>query len=298
MPRGLLKLRKMTPKSTNAAIILKNIAASLPNNGTDDPSRDARHLLAMALGRTEAVLPHETITVSDADQRKLDALIVRRTKGEPIARIRGSREFYSLDFDLDHSTLDPRADSETLVDAALDWINDHQHDSLSLLDLGTGSGCLALSILANAPNATAVGVDIQADAISMARRNADKLGLAHRAVFAESSWDAALDAHAKFQLIISNPPYIPRPDLSGLMDEVRLYDPMVSLDGGEDGLDEWRKLGPIISRRLDDQGAAIVELGQGQEAEVTAIFAEAGLILEEQRLDLSGIIRCLRFSRR
>lgn len=293
----------MTLKSANAAPILRNIAASLPNNGSDEPSRDARHLLAMALGRSDAVLPHETITVSAAAQGKLDALIKRRANGEPIARIRGSREFYSLDFDIDHSTLDPRADSETLVDTALDWINedgvnDHRHEALSLLDLGTGSGCLLLSILANTPNATAVGVDIQPDAVAMAGRNAHKLGLAHRAEFMESAWDAALDAAAKFQLIISNPPYIPRPDLAGLMDEVRCYDPMVSLDGGDDGYDEWRKLGPIISRRLDDQGAAIVELGQGQETEVTAIFAEAGLILEEQRRDLSGIIRVLRFSRR
>ena len=246
----------MANKPQSAAQVLADIAARLPDNGLDDRRRDARHLLALALDRTTPVLPHEDVDITSEQLDRLDHLIERRIKGEPISRIRGYREFYSLDFHINPATLDPRADSETLVEAALRVLGDAdwpaprvtQRVAPRVLDLGTGSGCLLLAILANAPTASGIGVDIQEAAAEMARQNAERLGLASRADFQVLSWDDGLDG--QFDLVISNPPYIPRPDLGGLMDEVRLYDPILALDGGDDGLDAWRALAPVIARRL------------------------------------------------
>jgi release factor glutamine methyltransferase len=314
MRYGWLK-RLMMPKPSieepliEAGAILADIAARLPDNGQDDRRRDARHLLALAIGRKAAVMPHETITITAACHRRLDGLVARRIKGEPISRIRGWRQFYGLDFALDASTLDPRPDSEVLVDTTLDWLNHHYAPRANrpaapcadrpatMLDLGTGSGCLLLALVKNFSEMSGIGVDLQPAAIAMAQRNAETLGLAHRAEFRESDWDGALKKGRLFDVIISNPPYIPTPDLGGLMDEVRLYDPLKSLDGGSDGLAAWRCLAPVISRRLRNNGAACVEIGQGQDTDVTAIFAAEGMNLMETRLDLSGVLRCLRFAK-
>ncbi|MEK9860717.1 MAG: peptide chain release factor N(5)-glutamine methyltransferase [Alphaproteobacteria bacterium] len=292
----------MANKPQLAAQVLVDIAARLPDNGLDDRRRDARHLLALALDRTTPVLPHEDVDITSEQLDRLDHLIERRIKGEPISRIRGYREFYSLDFHINPATLDPRADSETLVEAALwvlgdaDWLAPRVTPSVAprVLDLGTGSGCLLLAILANAPTASGIGVDIQEAAAEMARQNAECLGLASRADFQVRSWDDGLDG--QFDLVISNPPYIPRPDLGGLMDEVRLYDPILALDGGDDGLDAWRALAPVIARRLYPHGTALVEIGQGQGDEVAGIFDHHGLRLTHQWPDLAGVTRCLQFS--
>ena len=292
----------MANKPQSAAQVLADIAARLPDNGLDDRRRDARHLLALALDRTTPVLPHEDVDITSEQLDRLDHLIERRIKGEPISRIRGYREFYSLDFHINPATLDPRADSETLVEAALrvlgdaDWLAPRVAPSVAprVLDLGTGSGCLLLAILANAPTASGIGVDIQEEAAEMARQNAERLGLASRADFQVRSWDDGLDG--QFDLVISNPPYIPRPDLAGLMDEVRLYDPILALDGGDDGLDAWRALAPAIARRLYPHGVALVEIGQGQGEAVAGIFDHHGLRLMHQWPDLAGVTRCLQFS--
>ena len=284
----------MANKPQSAAQVLADIAARLPDNGLDDRRRDARHLLALALDRTTPVLPHEDVDITSEQLDRLDHLIEHRIKGEPISRIRGYREFYSLDFHINPATLDPRADSETLVEAALRVLSDADCPAPRVLDLGTGSGCLLLAILANAPTASGIGVDIQEAAAEMARQNAERLGLASRADFQVLSWDDGLDG--QFDLVISNPPYIPRPDLGGLMDEVRLYDPILALDGGDDGLDAWRALAPVIARRLYPHGVAIVEIGQGQGDEVAGIFDHHGLRLTHQWPDLAGVTRCLQFS--
>lgn len=311
----------MTAKSPSdkreAAILLHEIAAQLPNNGFDDPRRDARHLLAMAIGRDEAVLPHEVIAFDDGASLILKDFIMRRAQGEPISRMRGRREFYGLDFSINAETLDPRADSETLVDMTLDALSDHDRSShqdlsnyqepLHCLDMGTGSGCLILALAHGFVEQhdakfqgtpfQGIGVDVQSGAIAMARQNAKTLGLSSRVQFIQSDWDKALDDDAQFDLIISNPPYIPSDDLTALMPEVRVYDPMLALDGGDDGLVAWRLLAPIMVKRLADGGMIAVEIGEGQEDDVEKIFASSGLWLREARRDLGGIIRCLRFSR-
>lgn len=283
----------------HAGSLLSAIAEKLSDNGLDDRRRDARLLLALALNRIEPVLPHENISVTQDQKSALEKLIERRNDGEPIARIRGYREFYSLDFKISPATLDPRADSETLVDAALSWINQHQASSLSILDFGTGSGCLLLAILANARNAHGLGVDIQKDAIDIAQQNAKNLGLMDRATFMTSSWDENLDPMQSgedgFDLIISNPPYIPHSDIAGLMPEVQKYDPMLALDGGENGLDAWAALAPIMSKRLKPEGAIFVEIGAGQEHDVCSLFDQSHLQHFGNWADLSGMTRCLGF---
>ena len=281
--------------------MLADIAARLPDNGLDDPRRDARHLLALALRRDAAVLPHETVTLDEAARARLAGLIERRAAGEPISRIKGRREFYGLDFALDAATLDPRPDSETLVDTALDALRDQGRAAIRALDLGTGSGCLILALGQQWLELTGsefhgLGLDIQPAAVAMARRNADALGLAGQVTFAVSDWDSALDEDARFELIISNPPYIPTADLDGLMAEVRRYDPPLALDGGDDGMTAWRRLAPLIARRLAPFGMACVEIGQGQESAVETLFGQHGLRMVEARRDLGGIIRCLRFT--
>ncbi|MCE2516938.1 MAG: peptide chain release factor N(5)-glutamine methyltransferase [Alphaproteobacteria bacterium] len=293
-------------QSISAAAVLAEIAARLPDNGKDDPRRDARHLLALAIEREDAVMPHETVTVDDAAAARLEQLIGRRAGGEPISRIKGKREFYGLDFAIDAATLDPRPDSETLVDVALDWLKDDGRPGMTMLDLGTGSGCLILAIAhefnsreynsREGSGMTGLGLDIQPPAITMARHNAEALGLSEQVKFQESDWDAALGDDQRFDLIISNPPYIPTPDLDGLMAEVRLHDPRQALDGGADGLDEWRRLAPVIRQHLQPQGMACVEIGQGQDGAVEELFSQHGLRLVEARRDLGGIVRCLRFA--
>jgi len=284
----------MVNNLTSAAAVLADIAARLPDNGLDDRRRDAGHLLAMALGRSAPVLPHEEVEVSDEQQVHLQGLMDRRIKGEPISRLRGYREFYSLEFKINPATLDPRADSETLVDAALRILDKADWSEPRVLDLGTGSGCLLLAILANVSAASGLGVDVQEAAVEMAMQNAQSLGLASRTRFQAGSWDDGLEG--QFDLVISNPPYIPRSDIADLMDEVRLYDPMLALDGGNDGLDAWRALAPVIARRLLPHGAALVEIGLGQGEDVAHIFALHGLKLTHQWPDLAGVVRCLQFA--
>lgn len=286
--------RNLSGAYQDAAGLLAEIAGQLPENGLDDRRRDARLLLAMALGRDEAVLPHETILISDQEREALSALINRRQQGEPISRMRGWREFYSLDFKINAATLDPRPDSEILVDAALNWLQNCDLPQPKLLDLGTGSGCLLLSCLAHHKNAVGLGVDIQPDAVAMAQKNADELRLSDRAEFKTSRWDESISG--QFDLIISNPPYIPKAEILTLMDEVKHHDPLLALDGGDDGLDAWRQLAPVISRRLHPSGAVFVEIGAGQDDDLERLFQAEGLMLMAKYPDLSGHNRCLQFS--
>ena len=281
------------PGQQNAAHVLDRIASQLLPNGYDDPRRDARYLLAFAMGRDDAVLPHEDIQLNNDQITCLEGLIQRRNKGEPISRMRGWREFYGLAFAINEATLDPRADSEVVVDTVRDYAEGKP--DLRMVDFGTGSGCLIIAAAAHLPTATGIGVDIQQAAVTIAAQNAVHHGLDNRITFQHGSWDEGL--MGVFDVIISNPPYIPAGDLDTLMNEVKDFDPLAALDGGNDGLDAWRALAPIFAKRLAKDGVAVVEIGFGQEDAVTAIMAHKGIILKEQRCDLSGVIRCLVFNK-
>lgn len=262
---------------------------------TPDGARlDARLLLAHALGRDDAVLPHETLVAWNRDHADAYAeLLIRRASGEPVSRIRGWREFWSLRFDITSATLDPRPDTETLVEAALAWVGSDIGKPMRLLDLGTGSGALLLACLSELPSARGIGLDISQDAIDLATRNAKALGLAERVEFSCADFAEDQIGLGRFDLVLCNPPYIPSSDIAGLAPDVADFDPMGALDGGEDGLVCWRAVLPAIYRWLAADGRAYLEIGAGQGDEVAFIAAQAGLVTLARHPDLSGEIRCL-----
>jgi release factor glutamine methyltransferase len=264
------------------AAATKRLAAA----GIDSARLDARVLLGHALGCS----PSEVmLRLDEPAPAEFDALLARRAAREPVSRILGRREFWSLDFALTPDTLDPRPDSETLVAAARDAFAPERR--CRVLDLGTGSGCLLLAVLSDRPEWSGLGTDLSPGAIAAARANAESLGLAGRAAFRQGDWDEGIAE--LFDLVLSNPPYIPSADIAGLAPEVTRFDPRRALDGGSDGLDAYRRLAPIAARRLATNGRVLFEHGEGQGDAVAALMGEAGLEVLDRPRDLGGIARCL-----
>ncbi|MHA1151606.1 MAG: peptide chain release factor N(5)-glutamine methyltransferase [Alphaproteobacteria bacterium] len=269
-------------------------ATRLAAAGVDDPRRDARLLIAAAIEAGPERLFAEPERILDgAEAARIEASIARRAAREPVSRILGRRGFWSLELEITPDTLDPRPDSETLVAAVLERIGAQGlvGAALSILDLGTGSGCLLLALLSELPAATGLGLDISAAALEVARRNARKLGLSHRARFTVGDWGAGLDE--SWQLIVSNPPYITEGEIAALAPEVARYDPRLALTAGSDGLDAYRKLLPRAARLLEEGGMLALEVGCGQQEAVTALLAATGFIPLGRYRDLAGIERCL-----
>jgi release factor glutamine methyltransferase len=263
-------------------------AERLRQQGIDNPRLEARLLLAHALGVTqEAVLRDRHLQVNAPGY---DALIARRALHEPLALILGRREFWSLDFLVSADTLIPRGDSETLIEAALAAFPDRAV-MRRVLDLGTGTGCLLLAALQEFPQAFGVGIDRVPAAAELARRNAAALGFASRTAFLVADWAEPV-AGARFDLVLSNPPYIPTADLAGLMPEVAIHEPATALDGGADGLDAYRRIVAALGSLLAPGGVAILELGIGQAQSVPASAAANGFAAD-LRMDLAGIPRAL-----
>ena len=277
--------------------VVQPLSAVLQQAGMVNATSDARCILGLVLGRDDPVLPHEIIPRWTPDHHhQLEALRQRRQTGEPISRMRGWREFWSMRFDVSPATLDPRPDSETVVAAATGWARDHQ-PAARILDLGTGTGSLLLACLAELPQATGVGIDISTEAVTVATANADRHGFGGRVRFCQTDFAADLTGHGQFDLILSNPPYIPSADIKALDADVRHFDPLAALDGGLDGLDCWRILCPQIAILLADEGAAFVEIGAGQGKAVGRLGADSKLHLAGSFADLSGHERCLQFQK-
>jgi len=264
---------------------LRHGAAILTAAGVDNPRLDARLLLAHAANLTQNALLRDRD--APVDLPPYDALLTRRAAREPLALITGQQEFWSLPFQVSPDTLIPRPDSETLIEAAL-AARPNRATTGSILDLGTGTGCLLLAALTEFPTAWGVGLDLHPGASTLARRNAAALGLSHRAAILCGHWDDAL--HARFDLILSNPPYIPGNDIPGLQPEVALHEPRRALDGGPDGLDAYRTLLNRLPNLLHPGGTAILELGAGQ---APAVIALAQGWTTTTRQDLSGTERAL-----
>jgi release factor glutamine methyltransferase len=259
---------------------------------TDNPRLEARLLLSHALG----VEPADLIRYPGrpVDPGALECSVARREAQEPIALILGRREFWSMEFLVSDATLIPRPDSETLVEAALAAFAERP-PPWRILDLGTGTGCLLLALLREFPGAFGVGVDIAAGAASLARRNAIRLGLADRAEFVSADWTNALSG--MFDLIVANPPYVATPEMTRLMPEVARYEPRRALDGGSDGYDAYRSILPNLGDALAADGTAVLEVGVGQAATVSALARERGFAASTRR-DLAGIARAIVLSRR
>jgi release factor glutamine methyltransferase len=263
--------------------------------GVENPRTDARLLLAAAMQATsDRLLGYPETPVGDRAARGFAATLDRRLEREPVSRILGEREFWSLPFRLGAATLDPRPDSETLISAALARIVDRSAP-LRLLDLGTGTGCLLLALLSELPRARGIGIDLAPSAVAIATENAVRLGLGRRALFRIGDWDRGLAG--RFDIVVSNPPYIPHREIEALAPEVCRYDPRLALDGGADGLDGHRAVAGLLPRRLASQGIAAIELGAGQGPTAAMIYEAAGMTLLDRVADLSGTLRCLMLGR-
>ncbi len=283
-------LRPPPDETGTVGALLQAATRRLTSEGNDNPRLDARLLLAHALGAEGRLHGREDDPVS-ADQRiRYAAFLARRISGEPVSRILGSREFWSLEFDLSPATLDPRPDSETLIDTLLELHPDRDR-AYRILDLGTGTGCLLLAALSEFPNAEGVGVDIDADCVEVAHKNTEKLCLSSRARMIRSHW--ADNVNGPFDIVLSNPPYIPTSDISNLQPEVKIHDPMQALDGGADGLAAYRNIAECLPSLLGEDGLAVLEFGEGQGQNIFRIMEASGLVVDGFRSDLAGIERCI-----
>jgi release factor glutamine methyltransferase len=202
-----------------------------------------------------------------------------------------------LPFKVSEAVLDPRPDTETIIEATFQHFQDKP--LRTILDLGTGSGCLIVTLLHEFPDSRGVAVDISESALAIARENADRNGVLDRCTFVKSDWDDSFtaDLPSKYDLIVSNPPYIPNQDIANLLDEVKKHDPSLALDGGNDGLDAYKKIIPIINSHLNRDGISLLEIGISQEKDVTRIAANAGLTPSRIHSDLGGIPRVVEISK-
>lgn len=271
------------------------LAARFRTDAIDSAELDARILVGAVLGLdlTGLIAAAGRLLTSDESMR-LEDFARRRLKGEPVARLLGSKEFWGLPLQLSAATLVPRPDTETVVELALEMLRAAPHPDrrLRIADIGTGSGAILLALLSELPDAYGVGTDISEAALRTARTNAICLGLGGRAGFVACDYAAAL--LGRFDLIVSNPPYIRSADIAGLATEVRDYDPHPALDGGADGLDAYRAFIPQAARLLAQRGALVVEVGQGQSGDIEGLMTAAGLTLERPpKADLAGIRRAV-----
>ncbi len=264
--------------------------------GVEDAGRDARLFIAAAAGvPTADIIGRPEQTLSAEAQARLGQMLERRSAREPVSRILGQREFYGRSFALSAATLDPRPDSETLIDAALGLAAEEgwRNAPIRILDIGTGTGCLLLTLLAELPKATGLGTDLSDAALTTGRQNAQALGVADRAAFARHDM---LDGIAgPFGLVISNPPYIASADIPALAPEVHRYDPRAALDGGPDGVDFYRRIANGLDGVLG--GWVLLELGMGQADAVALLLRQAFVKTRHAELrrydDLNGHTRCV-----
>lgn len=274
------------------ASLLAQATTRLKAAGCDTSVLDARLLLQAAAGisREDLILGPDRVLTAD-QQATFESFLARRERHEPVSRILGEREFYGRLFKVTPDTLDPRPDTETLIEAALAVMPRGSR----LLDLGTGTGAIAITLLAERPDSSGVATDISPAALAVARENSARLGVADRLVLKEGIWFGPVTG--AFDIILSNPPYIPAGDIAGLSPDVRNFDPGLALSGGTDGLDPYRSMSSGGAAHLAAGGHVLVEIGAGQADDVTAIFALAGFRAAGRHRDLGGHERCLAFNR-
>lgn len=262
----------------------------------DNADLDARLLVEFITSTTrkDEILNPDFQVGNDALQR-LDKAIVERLNGKPVYRIIGKREFYGIEFHLSADTLEPRDDTEALVDLVLPEIRSiaDRYGEAKIVDMGTGTGAIAIALLANVNGLKATAVDISDDALKTASLNAENARVADRFSSLKSDWFSGFSG--KFDMVISNPPYIPESEISTLATEVKKYDPLRALSGGKDGLQFYRKLAEECRPFLKPHGMIAVEIGKDQEKDVIALFSENDFELKKTRKDLNGILRALLF---
>jgi release factor glutamine methyltransferase len=281
-------------RSATVAQARLTLAGQFRAAGLDTPELDARVLVGHALGLDHAGLATAAAQpLADAAAARIEQFAARRLGGEPVARIVGEKEFWGLPLIVTPAVLVPRPETETVVELALTLLDrgGPRTRALRIADLGVGSGGILLALLSELPAAHGFGTDVAADALAVARRNAEQHGLDDRATFLTSDYGSALQG--PFDLVVSNPPYIRSRDIATLAHEVRDHDPPHALDGGADGLAAYRTIASDAPRLLAPAGHLVVEIGAGQQQDVERAFSDGGLAIAAARHDLSGIIRAL-----
>jgi release factor glutamine methyltransferase len=285
----------VTSPGPGIEVARRTLAARLRSAGIDEAELDARILLGAVLDLDlTGMIAQATRPLTSTEAARLARYAQRRIAGEPTARILGSREFWGLSFQLSPATLEPRPDTETVVELALELLRaDGGSDRpLRIADLGTGTGAILLALLSELPAATGIGTDISEAALQTAAANAARAGLSGRATFVACDYASGLSG--PFDLIVSNPPYIRSADIGSLAVEVRNHDPLAALDGGTDGLDAYRTLVPQAARLLAPGAALVVEAGEGQSGQIQALMVAAGLTpAPSPKADLAGIPRAV-----
>ena len=273
---------------------LNLLAQAFRTAGIEDADVDARLLVGHALHLDRARLIAQSDRILEAREiNMISALAARRLQREPVSRILGQKEFWSIALAITPDVLVPRPETETVVEGALDFVvrGGLRMEKLRILDIGTGSGALLLALLRELPNATGTGTDISTGALKVARENAGRCGVEGRCTFVVC--DIASVVEGPFDLLVSNPPYIAHDEITSLAPEVKDYDPTVALDGGDDGLAAYRAIAADAKRLLAPGARMFVELGAGQEAAVRDLFTNVGLIAGIARTDMAGIPRVL-----
>jgi release factor glutamine methyltransferase len=276
-------------ENSKALVKAREILAA---KGVSNPGLDSTILLAHALlVSKDWVIFNPDFKLNEAQQEKFFELINRRANRELVSHLIGKREFFGEEFLVTKDVLDPRPDSETLIEEVLK----KSHEGCKILELGVGSGCLIITLLKSFKNSVGTAVDISESAIEIARKNSENHQVSSRLKILKSDLFSNLNHAEKFDLIISNPPYIPAADIEMLEPEVRIHEPRSALDGGVDGLDFYRRIAAEAKNFLNESGRIFLEIGRGQEKLVSEIFVKNGFSHINSALDLSGVVRVLEF---
>ena len=292
----------MINQSTDVYSLIEPEINKLRKVGIETANLDCRLLLSESLERELTLYNHQNIFISENEIKTFQSFIKQRIEGKPVSRIINKRNFWKKELKLNDATLDPRSDSETLIETILEHYT-QKSKFLKILDLGSGSGCLGLSLLDEYYNSNVSFIDISKKSLEIAKINALDYGFAERSKFIDLDWKLeewdlkliAAENNIKFDIVISNPPYIPTDDIKTLQKEVKKYDPFVALNGGKDGLDAYKFIIPKLRFIIKKNGKIFLEIGKGQENLVSAIALENGLIPTKYKKDLSGVIRVITF---
>lgn len=275
--------------------MLVDISGRMNAAGFHNPRREASYLMKAVLGISQAHILDNVDMLDSAQCARLEDALEKRLGGMPLSKIIGRKGFWTHDFITSDSVLDPRPDTEILIEEVLAFIDGGggagRRAPLRLLDLGTGSGCILLSLLSELPQAQGIGVDISAEALDVAQKNAQKLGLESRVNFMRGHWCDALATDQVFDIVVSNPPYIKSQDIESLMPEVRVHEPILALDGGEDGLDAYKKIFADMPRVILPQSRIFVEIGTNQTDDILRLVKKYGFDAVKIKKDLGGINR-------
>ena len=272
--------------------IQKKISKNFLTNGIESHELDARIILKEVLSFSDKdLILNQDFLIPKNLIKKINSFELRRIKGEPISKIFKKRDFYNSTFIISKDVLDPRPETELIIDIANDFIKNNYVKNI--LDLGTGSGCILLSILKEHKTISGTGIDLSKKAIDIAIKNSRKLFLEKQSNFFISNWlDSINDT---YDLIVSNPPYIPSTDIENLPKDIKNFDPILSLDGGSDGLDSFRKIAKDLKRVINKNGVIILEIGYNQALKVIKIFESLDFVLVRKYNDISGLDRVLAF---